>query len=82
MKMRGWGVCVMPNGDGTAGESRLTRMVTWLTRGEVPVDGFILADENLAPNIAPSKDDMSECLREAEDAGLIPRSPVRWGNFR
>lgn len=83
MKMRGWGVSVTPDANGTAtSESRFTRMVTWLTRGEVPVDGFTMADQNLAPSIEAPRDEMAECRREAEDAGLIPRSPVGWGNFR
>ena len=63
-------------------DSRITRMITWLTRGEVPVDGFTFADENLAPPIDERRKDLEECQREAEEAGLIPRAPVRWGSFR
>ena len=63
-------------------DSRISRMILWLTRGEVPVDGFTFADENLSPSIERSLTEREECEREAEEAGLIPRAPVRWGNFR
>jgi hypothetical protein len=63
-------------------ESRFNRMIAWLTRGEVPLDGFCIADENLAPPVKSPAEDMAECVREAEDAGLISRAPVRWGSFR
>jgi hypothetical protein len=63
-------------------DSHISRMIQWLTRGEVPVDGCIFADENLAPPIGKHRNDREECEREAEEAGLIPRAPVRWGNFR
>ncbi len=63
-------------------ESRIDRMVLWLTRGEVPVDGFTFADENLSPSIEKPRSDREECEREAGEAGLLPRAPVRWGNFR
>jgi hypothetical protein len=63
-------------------DSRISRMILWLTRGEVPVDGFTFADENLAPPIEKHRHDREECELEAEEAGLIPRAPVRWGNFR
>lgn len=63
-------------------DSHITRMITWLTRGEVPVDGFTFADENLAPPIDKRRNDLEVSEREAEEAGLIPRAPVRWGSFR
>jgi hypothetical protein len=63
-------------------DSSINRMILWLTRGEVPLDGFTLADENLAPPIDKQRVDLEECEREAEEAGLIPRAPVRWGGFR
>lgn len=83
MKIRGWGVLNTPGGNEAAvRDSHSTRIVTWLTRGEVPVDGFCFADQNLAPSIETPRDDLAESMHEAEDAGLIPRAPVRWGNFR
>ena len=83
MKMRGWGVLNVPGGNEAATrDSRTTRMITWLARGEVPVDGFCFADENLAPPVGTPLDAHAKCVHEAEDAGLIPRAPVRWGNFR
>ena len=63
-------------------DSHISRMILWLTRGEVPVDGFTFADENLAPPIEKQRSDREECEREAEAAGLVPRAPARWGNFR
>lgn len=63
-------------------DSHITRMITWLTRGEVPVDGFTFADENLAPPIDKRRNDLEVSEREAEEAGLIPHAPVRWGSFR
>ena len=66
--------------NGDMGESRLTRVVLWITRGEVPIDG--LPHENVTPPPETTEHYSAECLREAEEAGLIPRAPVRWGNFR
>jgi hypothetical protein len=63
-------------------DSRISRMILWLTRGEVPVDGFTFADENLSPSIERPLTEREKCESEAEEAGLIPRAPVRWGNFR
>ena len=62
-------------------ESRFSRVIEWLTRGEVPLDGFNLADENLAPPIERQRDG-DERKQEGEEAGLLPRAPVSWGNFR
>lgn len=63
-------------------ESRIDRMILWLTRGEVPLDGFTFADENLSPPTEKHRDARERCEKQAEGAGLIPRAPVRWGNFR
>jgi hypothetical protein len=82
MKALGWprSFAVPGRNGGTMAESRLTRVVLWITRGEVPVDGVLHVD--VTPPPETTENYSAECLREAEEAGLIPRAPVRWGNFR
>ena len=58
------------------------RWVIWITRGEVPVDGAMHVEPRAPGHDEPLNPELDRCVHEAEAAGLIPRAPVRWGNFR
>ena len=60
----------------------LTELVYWLSRGETPVDGVTCAEPRAPHHDESLGCELDRCLREAEEAGLAPRVPVRWGNFR
>ena len=62
--------------------SRLARLLAWLSRGEIPVDGFTHVEARAPGHDESLGNELDRCVREAEDAGLISRAPVRWGNFR
>ena len=56
-----------------------SRFLEWMTRGEVPVDGVLDVGQCAAES---RRADLERSTRECEDAGLIARAPVRWGNYR
>ena len=62
--------------------SRLERFIAWLSRGETPVDGYTYLEPRASLNDESRRAEMVRCVHEAEEAGLIPRAPVRWGNYR
>jgi hypothetical protein len=62
--------------------SRVTRLLAWLSRGETPVDGFTYLEPRASLNDESRRSEMARCVHEAEEAGLMPRAPVRWGNYR
>ena len=62
--------------------SRLGRFLAWLSRGETPVDGCTYLEPRASLNDESRRSEMARCVHEAEEAELIPRAPVRWGNYR
>ena len=62
--------------------SRLARIIAWLSRGETPIDGFTYLEPRASLNEESRRAEMARCIQEAEEAGLFPRAPVRWGNYR
>ena len=62
--------------------SRLARFLAWVSRGETPVDGCTYLEPRASLNEESVRAEMARCVHEAEEAGLIPRAPVRWGNYR
>jgi hypothetical protein len=62
--------------------SSLARIISWLTRGEIPVDGVTCLEPRAPHHDESLGSELDRCIREAEAAGIKVRTPVRWGNFR
>ncbi len=62
--------------------STLSGFLAWLSRGETPLDGFTYVEPRISLNDESRRAEMALSVHEAEEAGLIPRTPVRWGNYR
>lgn len=70
------------NWQGFHSRSRLARFLAWLTRGETPVDGCTYLEPRSCLNDESRRAELARGVHEAEEAGSIPRAPVRWGNYR
>jgi hypothetical protein len=61
-----------------------TALVNWLARGQVPADGYVCQDQPARKMSVPARPETAAqgAARQADEAAVIPRAPVRWGNFR